>query len=245
MGKGVNKLRYAYYCSFHFYYVLGGLSGMGVAILFIALYVKFAVLPLPAIFIIASFAGFFLTLLVLKTFLGMDRRPLLLTGVLGGVVALTSAWGLLWAVAGGDVVSQAAGVIVFVLIGGIVILQLALARRIKIYPDRVIIGKLVLYYRDMKMVKWGVGSLERTKQELTPTQQANPLEVLSPLLFESRGKNFSISYYYAVVEMPEKVYVVQPVFWRNSFAQNIRNGWLETWRWDGTTEPPIGWVRPE
>ncbi len=245
MGKGINKLRYAYYCSFHFYYFFGGALGIGVAILFVALYVQTAFLPLPAIIVLSGLAGSGLTLLVLKTFLCMDRQPFLQTGLIGGGIASGAAWGLMWAFTEPDFALQVEGAIFFMLIAGIVVAEFAVTDRIKIYPDRVTIGNLVLYYRDMTVVKWGVGSLERTKQELTPAQQTKPMEILSLLLFESRGKDFSISHYYAVIEMPEKIYVVQPVFWRNSLAQNLRNGWLETWRWDGSTEPPEVWVRPE
>ncbi len=245
MGKGINKLRYSYYCSFQFYYFFGCALGIGVAILFLTLYVQTVFLPLPAIIIPSSLVGSCLTLLVLKTFLCMDRQPFLYTGLLGGGVAGVATWGLISTLTGEDEILQVAGAILLVIITGHLALQIAAADRIKIYPDRVTIGKLVLYYRDMKVVKWGVGSLERTRQELTPAQQTKPLEVLTPLLFESRGKDFSITYYYSVIEMPEKIYVVQPVFWRNSLAQNLRNGWLETWRWDGSTEPPAGWVKPD
>ncbi len=244
MGTGVNKLRYAYYCSFEFFYFLGGVTGAGTAVLFVTLYVQFTFLPIPFVIAISGLAGCFLTLLLLKTFFCMASRPFLLAGVVGGLVALCITCGLAWVILPTDVIYKVAGGILLAVVAGLVMIQLAGAKRIKIYPDRVMVGKLVLYYRDMKVVKWGVGSLERTKQELTPAQQSKPLEVLTPLLFESRGKDFSISYYYAVIEMPANIYVVQPVFWRNSLAQNVRNGWLEAWRWDGATEAPAGWVRP-
>ncbi len=244
MGTGVNKLRYSYYGSFHFYYFLGGVLGEGTAAIFVAFFLPSALLPIPAILCLSGLAGALLTFFVLKMFLCIARRPFLLSGAVGGLVALIGAWASTWVITGADTPQQISGGILFVLLPCVVVVQLAGAKRIKLYPDRVSVGKLVLYYQDMKEVKWGVGSLERTRRELTPGQQAKPLKVLTPLLFESHDKDFSISYYYTVIEMPKVVYVIQPVFWRNSLAQNLRNGWIETWRWDGSTEPPAGWVKP-
>ena len=243
--SGLNRLRYAYYCTYNFYYFLGCMIGGGVAIVILGSYFQYGFLPTPALLLISAFAGSFLTLLVLKTFLCLPRQPFRRAGLFGGLVAfLVVCWGLLFPLLGRFLLLDGLHAGIFAILTSIVGFQIARMKRIKIYPDRITIGKLVLYYRDMVEVKWGVGPLERTKQELTLSQQSKPLDILTPLLFESRGKDFSISYHYALIEMPTKIYVIQPVFWRNSFAQNVRNGWLEKWRWDGATEPPAEWVRP-
>jgi hypothetical protein len=238
MGKGINKLRYAYYCSFDFYYFIAALVGAAVAILFVALQLRYAAWPIPVILAVAVPCGISLALFVLKLLFSMDRGALRRAGVFGGLHAALCAggFGLLWDPAAATF-AMVGAILAGVGVGGVV-WHIVRAKRIKIYPNRLCIGRLVCFFPDMLEVKWGVGSLEQARQELTEVQRAKPFCVLTPLLFESTWTNFSLSHYYIVIEMPDAIYIAQPVFWRNSFAQNARNGWLETWRWDGSTQPP-------
>src|SRR5271157_3072898 len=238
-GKGVDKLRYAYYCSFDFYNFLGSAVGTAWAFLVAYLQIEYQLWNLALTVAMAILGGFFLALLVLKTFLCMDQKSFYTAGACGGISAIPWAIGIYLLFENVSAILQLIGA-AFIAIGITwIALNVARAQRIKIYPNRIVIGKHTFHYQDMVKVQWGVGALERTQKDFSEDQQQKPLEILTPLLFESVWKDFSLSHYYIVIEMPEKMYVAQPVFWRNSFAQNARNGWLETWRWDGSTQPPI------
>ncbi len=112
--------------------------------------------------------------------------------------------------------------------------------QMRIYPDRIRLGKLILYYRDILCAKWGEG--KDFAKNLNEQQKNKTMKVLTPILHEEHGKDFTIYHYYIVIEMPDIVYIAQPVYFKSSFVQNIRNGWIETWQWDGSTQMPDGWT---
>ena len=115
--------------------------------------------------------------------------------------------------------------------------------RVNIFPNRISItdpkiGRVDLYYSQMVKVKWMEGTLE---SNLTQDLQAKKLHIVTPLEYYFIGEDFKIHFFYVMIEMPQEIYIIQPASYRNAFAQNSRNGWIETWRWDGSKIPPKDW----
>ncbi|MHA1732014.1 MAG: hypothetical protein ACTSU5_08715 [Promethearchaeota archaeon] len=246
MGKGLNRVRYAYFCSHDFYYFLGALLGMAAGCAVAACVAKTPVTPvaLGVVFSVAPLAGATLAWLVSRTFFNTRPGPRLratATGCLASASSAVGVWLLASCAAGGRVL-VALGVLGISTPTVAAVFFFKRAERIKIYPDRVTVGKLVLHYEDMLGVEWGLGSLDEYRSRLDAGRKRKDFEVLTPVLYESSGKDFTIYHHYAVVETEDALFVIQPVFWRNSLAQNLRNAWLEGWRWDGSTTPPDDWI---
>jgi hypothetical protein len=236
--KNINHLRYAYYCSFDFYNFLGTLVGAGIAAVVVDLQFTYRLWNIALSVPTAILSGFFLSLLTLKTFFCIEQRAWYRAGVYGGLNAIPCSIGCYFLFENASSLFLVSGLVLVAASAAWVIATYARSQRIKIYPNRIIIGKQAFHYNEMVNVIWGVGPLDRTKKDLNEEQRQKAFEILTPLLFESAWKDFSLSHYYILIEMPDTIFVTQPVFWRNSFAQNARNGWLETWRWDGTMMPP-------
>ncbi|MHA1340205.1 MAG: hypothetical protein ACTSRZ_08240 [Promethearchaeota archaeon] len=137
------------------------------------------------------------------------------------------------------------GIILIVLTLVATLIPLIISKKLLIYPNRIKFGKLILYYENFVNVFWGTGSIEERLKRLPEKSQFKELKILTSICFESKGKDFSIIHYYAIIEDANSLYIMQPIFWRNSFVQNIRNGWIERWRWDGSFEKPDDWIPPK
>ncbi|GAB4326576.1 MAG: hypothetical protein Kow0069_33160 [Promethearchaeota archaeon] len=249
----LDALRYFYFFSKWFYLAtgcvaawLGGLvgfslrrpalSGVGAAVGRV-IFSSAVGAVVAAIVVVAGF----------KLFLCVERGDLVLSASFTAALGFSCGAGLLlaatsatpatpatsfWPAAGAVTLASAAGVTAACWVA-------AARGMIRIYPDRFVVGHRVFRYEHLEGVWWGVGEEDLKKAR---NKYSKPVLLLTPLSFESRGRDFTLYHYYVFVETRTVVVVVQPLFWRSSCAQNLRNGFLEDWRWDGSTEPPAGWV---
>ena len=245
LAGNINHLRYSYFWGLEFFnyttLLLGAIIGIG----------NFLKIGLDSLHQWSDFWwGVVFTVILcgvispflIKLFLNPTRSQFIkasLLGIFNGVLMFVGFYGFFF-------VSEIGWKIVLVfgiIIGAIfIVYSRSKLTRVRIYPNRVLIGDMTLFYKDFVKVKWGCGAVE---ENLTDQMKTKPLKILSPLVFEESGKDFTIYHYYIIIELKEVVYVAQALYNRNQLVQNIKNGWLESWRWDGTTVPPEGWIKPE
>jgi hypothetical protein len=241
----INHLRYSYFWGWEFFnyttLLMGAIFGIG----------NFLKVGLDASHEWSDYwLGFGITLLLcgilspflLKLFLNPNRQQFIKASVLGiinGLLMYVGFYGFFFINELGWKIVLAFGIIIAAFF---ILFSRSKLTRVRIYPNRVSIGNMTLYYKDFVKVKWGCGNVE---DNLTDQMKTKPLKILSPLVFEESGKDFTIYHYYIIIETKDCVYVAQSLYNRNQLCQNIRNGWLESWRWDGTTVPPEGWIKPE
>lgn len=240
MGKGVNRVRYWYFSSFDFYYFLGGLLGVATGIIVSLFFLNQSGL-FSFLWAITFPVGILTTLLIGRTFFSIDRPRSIQAGITGGATGLLSSYGLALLLYSPSPIGYFLGGLMVTVCIAWTIFHFSRAARVLIFPNRIIIGDLALHFKDFVNVDWGVGTLEEVTGRFSAEQKAKKLEVLTPLAFESGGKDFTLYHFYVLMETTDTIYVAQPIFWRNSFAQNVKNAWLEGWRWDGSTTPPIDW----
>jgi hypothetical protein len=249
LRSGVNFLRYHYFFG-DFYYLLlvsqicliiGGIWGVLGGIISKG----FLLTPLIT-FLLAIILFFLMAIGVLKVFFVLSTaitfKSCCAAALFGGFFVI----GLLFLFSGG-LQNALLGLILFIIILGVYLAFDCRVGRINIFPNRIEISvhgnsKLIIYYRDLTMVKWVDGPLE---QILTPKLKTKQIKTLSLITLYSTGEDFVIHLFYVLFELETVCYVVQPATYQSAFAQNARNGWIEKWRWDGSKLPPPGWVKPD
>ena len=241
MSRPIDKVRYRYVYGENYFYFLATASGIVFSVVYsliINAFSDFIFWDLWVYALIVFVVSPVISYFVIRFFFKLEKMQnirLAVSGCVFAVFTMLSMYTILFSNES-DLITFS---IVFLIAVGIGCLSFYLTvGRVRILPNRIYIGKLELYYKDMVRVKWGVGEIQRN---LTPEMKEKPLEVLTPIVYEESGEDFTIYHYYIIIEMPSVVYICQSLYFRNSLCQNIRNGWIETYRWDGSTEPPAGW----
>jgi hypothetical protein len=241
MASPIDKVRYRYVFGENYFYFLASSTGILFSIvysLFINLFCDYILWDLWVYALIVFIVSPVLSYFVIRFFFKLSRMQNIMLALLGCVFAVISILSLytLFFSNESDLILVS---IMFLFLVGIGPLYFYITvGRIRILPNRIYINKLELRYDKMVLVKWGVGEVARN---LTAEMKQKNIEVLTPIVFEESGEDFTIYHYYTIIEMPTIVYVAQALYFRNSLPQNIRNGWIETWRWDGSTVMPEGW----
>jgi hypothetical protein len=240
----INKIRYRYVIGNIYFQYLASVLGIFVGIVFYFAFITSILknfIPFWADLLILLPISWVCVHLLVDVFLKMTPELRFRTVAIGCITCYLTFIGFSLLSNSNTINFQIIGIVLLVI--DIIISGLFYHKviQVRIYPNRIQIGKLILYYQDMIIAKWGEG--KKIIKNLNERQQQKPLEVLSPLIHEEHGKDFTIYHYYIIIEMANVVYVAQPVYFKSSFVQNIRNGWIETWRWDGTTIMPEGWIK--
>lgn len=249
--KGVNFLRYHYFFGNTFYYMISCQYCMIFCIILEILDNGLDLLPSVAIiwkYLIYCVIFTLITIFILTFFLKVAKKiigiSILINNLLG--LVLFSGLNILFNLPSNLLLKIVA--LLMICLCFIVYLTFEYtAGRINIFPDRITfkkprVRKITLYYKDMVKVRWISGSIE---ENMKPEWKNKNPEVLTSIKLYEEIDNFTIYYHSIMIEMENKIYFMQPETNRDSFVQNVRNGWLETWRWDGTKIPPTGWQKPE
>jgi len=132
------------------------------------------------------------------------------------------------------------GIAFVVLAAGIYAYLFARVGRITIFPNRIKVNNRVFYLDQVKWVEYNVMELE---ENVPKVFEGKELVVLTPLHYIDEYEDIDILHNYVLLEYKDGVvYVMQPMTYRNHFAGNARNAWLEDWRWEGTqTVPSEDW----
>ncbi|MHA1819323.1 MAG: hypothetical protein ACTSU2_03670 [Promethearchaeota archaeon] len=266
--KDINYVRYKYYLDFYFYEFIAALGGVGAFFISILIediifhkfpwsmileyYQKSIIIDtgyymkgIGAWALINLLFALILPDFILKFFFNQDKKILLKKSFYGFFANIFFTIAILSLNLGRWILLKEGGFILLVLSLLYILAPFIKTKKLIIYPNRIKIGNMVLFYKDFIKVHWGVGEINDVIRGLPASAKAKKIEILTPLLYESSGKDFTIYHYYVLIELPDIIYVVQSLFWRSSLVQNIRNGWIEEWRWDGSMEPPEDWSPPE
>jgi hypothetical protein len=243
--NGTNFLRYHYFYG-DFYYIL---TAFQISTIFTILYGvidwvidrKFR-FPQGWNIVLVLIISFILSIIFLRLFFSIKRIILIKAGLGASVLSVVLHTGIFLCLES-SASSFGLGIILIVTVIIVYILLDRRMGRVNIFPNRISItdpkiGQVDLYYSQMVKVKWMEGTLETN---LTPDLQAKKMLIVTPLEYYFIGEDFKIHFFYVMIEMANEIYIIQPASYRNAFAQNSRNGWIETWRWDGTKFPPNGW----
>jgi hypothetical protein len=242
MNKAINKVRYTYYYDHKFYNLLGSAIGLIISIIYFSIvrfdYQNFT-LDLIYNILIIGITAFFLGMPLIKCVLAVEFKYLVKAVSFAAISAILSFIGIwLEILKDNNIGLQILGVGLI----GLDVMSMIYLRinsgTIKIFPNRVQIGKNTIYYKDIQEVKWNLHSIDNN---LSEAQKKKEMKILTPIAFEFGGRDFTLFHYHVLIEMADKLYIAQPLFYRNSFVQNIKNGWVEDWRWDGTSVPPDNW----
>lgn len=245
MGKGVNKLRYSYYYGNVFFTFITSILGVIISILYILfdgingiLFDLNFYLSFLLIFLITFVTGMF----SLKLVFAIKKKEVFEGGYYCMVAALSINIGVRILYVSNLLFLEILGIIVCLMPVIFIIYLSEKLNKIKIYPNRCYIGKKEFFYENLKLIK--IDSGEINLKEIND-ETGKDAEILTPITYEYEGKDFSIYYYYILIETEEKIYIAQSISYRNNMVQNLRNAFYESWRWDGSTEMPENWKTPD
>jgi hypothetical protein len=249
LRNGVNFLRYHYFFGDFYYYLVVSqitiLIGLVAGAIDLLIDRKFTWSLLTTL-IVLGILFISLSILIHKVFFEITLNIILKSAGIATLIGLGFFSGF-YLVFSPDSNSSFA-ILGYVILTGSIMGYIHIERsigRINIFPNRVTIQQkglkdLVFYYKDITNVKMLEDHLEKN---LTPEVKAQNVQVLTKIVPYSEGEDFTIYHFYPLIEHQGTAYILQPEVYMNTFAQNVINGWKETWRWDGTKVMPIGWKK--
>ena len=213
--KNKNKLRYRYYISNNFFYFLTLLIGSIIGIL-VFVFGIFRIststddtntqVPFYSL-ILSAFLGYFICYAILKIFFGLKKNFYKIPPIAGSISAFIVPLGLYLIATNlnknlyynSSVLFFGFIILCLVVLSGIFLFKKT--KTIRIYPDRIYIGKRVIYYKDIIYVYWVTGSIEeaielfKNPEHMENKLDKKELKILTPLLYESEGRDFSVIHY--------------------------------------------------
>ncbi len=256
LGRGVNHIRYHYFYG-KLYPIYANMQKISLITLVFMLIDwgpdHILGISLPIYLIIMFSMGFVFSFGMLSLFYTTDLKDnIISSGIVGGYnfILATGIFYLLHSYQHGtteqglliNTTNLILGIIFILLATGIYIYLYFNTGRITIYPNRIECDGNIFMLDRVKKVMYNTGELEtHTPQEF----QGKDLRILTPLHFIDEYEDCDILHHYVFLEYDDtNVYVMQPLTYRNHFAGNARNAWLEDWRWDGKRKtPPEGWEK--
>lgn len=251
LRTGINFLRYHYFFGNQFYFMISSQYCLFFCLIFEILNYTFNILPSIVIawrYLIYCGVFSLITIFILTLFFKVSKKIMGISILISNVLGATLFSGLNLLMNWGSNISLGiVGLLLICLVFSIYSYFESTTGRINIFPNRITfkktgMKKLIIYYKDMIKVRWISGSIE---ENMKPEWKNKNPEVLTPIKLYEEIDNFTIYYHSIMIELENKIYFMQPETNRDSFVQNVRNGWLETWRWNGNKKMPEGWEKPE
>ncbi len=185
------------------------------------------VLLVPLMFVVIVPTSFLVGFGVTKAFFFVKRRIFFVAGFQALALGMLAASGFVSCFSCDfstrDVTSSAAGLAMLGLVVVLVSWCFTHVNRICLFTDGVIIGKLVIPYKDVVTVAYATGKdvASRVPQE----GKGLELIILTPLDFEYIERDFGIFHHYVIIVTKERCYVAQSLSSRSDFPANVRNAW--------------------